>query len=186
MKKNLTIVIDNILKNYESHYKQQIDQSDIYFSFLNNQLKTHPEYEQNLNFQHQNRKSKFYIFREYLKHLTLIFSYLHRDRKIGCDVYSDKKVLIDDDDKLVYLQQKGNEPSAWMDYKYFEAYKNIIKCKRFAKMNHCSDIGLTFTQIIDDVAKDPVIISLWGRKITYDEDIKVFRKRGQNPFKDII
>lgn len=73
----------------------------------------------------------------------------------------------------------GGEPSYWVDNDLRNAYTRRARARYLNKTESESEIPglLTFTEMIDEVGKDPEVVSIWGREISYKKDIGSNKKR---------
>ena len=133
----------------------------------------HPEYDRGkLNFGERPSKSKE-SFRNfpYLSLVVdklLIFAYLMREEPV-IDEYSEK-TLLDTDEKLCLLRARSGKDS-WPDESLFNMY--------LRRLNGNKKYGLpTYIEIIDEIGKDPEVVAIWRRELSYKNDVGGKKSRG--------
>ncbi len=156
--------IEDVIKECEEQFGLKVTKQnrEKYTAFLERQLKAHPEYD--LNFKPSYRNSLIYC--SLLVDKLMIFSYLTRERKVKANPRGDE-TLIDTNEKLHLLGIRGPSSNLWDDSNLFTIYQRRARNK---KEHERYKLPL-YSQMITDVGADKAVVDIWGRKLTYEQDI---------------
>lgn len=160
--------LDEIIASAKRDYGLSVTETNLppFKSFLKRQMRAHPEYD--LEFKPAPRAHRIYV--DLLVDKSLLFAYLFRQRA----VYQDgTETVLDSDEKLALLKAYPSDLPSWPDRRLACIYtRRSSACHKYGQ-----DSLMLYVQIINEVGKDPAVVSLWGKEIQYEREISPRRKK---------
>lgn len=164
--------IEDVVSECIGRYGLEVtdENNELYHDFLKRQLEAHEDY--NLNFDVSQINIPNYPFVNLLSDKLYLFSVLIRQSRVRVDEFAEdtETELIDTDEKLNGLKLGGSVSDSWIDSNLHRLYiRRRRKAKKYGTM--------TYTEIIDELGKDPKVVEIWGRELSYNADVGGKTKR---------
>ena len=177
--------LENILEIAKTNNRLEVSDSNhrMYINFLRREKIRNSHY-----FGTNYREKKKKLFLDLLVDKVLMFSYLMRQTKVVESRFNSKETYIDTDDKL-HLMRSRSESVFWEDSNLSQiaGRRNGVSSKNKSLRKYLP----TYTELINEIGGHPLVVKLWGRVLTYDNDFQQYvrkstqRNRGRDYLEDM-
>src|SRR3989344_3540483 len=149
--------LDDVIGEAQEHYGLAVTEQNhsLYQGFLKRQ-----QYKHHYNLERRTSGgTKPYV--DLLIDSLLLFSYLMRERITKDETGQDTR--LDSEEKLHLLQTPGEDRTSDSRLRTLYTRRRVAR-QRFRMP--------TYVELVDEIGSDPEVRKLWGRKITYKNDIQ--------------